>query len=258
MQLYGKYLSMQLKSQLEYRKSFAMMITGQALGALTSFVAIMVLFTRFHSVNGFTLPEVLISFVISWSAYSLAETFARGFDRFSVMMANGSFDRILLRPRNEILQILGQTIEFSRLGRLLQSLIVLTWVIATSPIEWTFLRALTVFNMTLGGVFVFSGLFLIGAGITFFTTEGLEVLNVFTDGGREFGVYPMSVYGTEILRFFTFVVPIAVFQTYPLRYLFYSDAPVWLAFLPLLTVLFYLPAYAVWRFGRRHYASTGS
>lgn len=258
MDLYGKYLSMQVKSQLEYRKSFIMMLVGQGLGALASFVGIMVLFNRFHSVAGYTLPEVLISFVVSWSSFSIAESFARGFDRFSLLMGNGTFDRILLRPRGTILQILGQTIDLSRLGRLIQAAIIFVWVIGTSPIEWTFLRALTLVNMVIGGIFVFTALFLIGAGVTFFTTEGLEVLNIFTDGGREFGTYPMSVYGEGALRFFTFVVPIAVFQTYSLRYLFRPDAPVWLVFLPLATALFYLPAYTVWRWGRRRYASTGS
>ena len=44
-------------------------------------------------------------------------------------------------------------------------------------------------------------------------------MNVLTDGGREFGTYPYSIYGDGILKFLTYVIPLALFQYYPLLYL---------------------------------------
>ena len=50
------------------------------------------------------------------------------------------------------------------------------------------------------------------AGISFFTIEGLEFMNIFTDGSREFGKYPLSVYGKGVLKFMTYVIPFALVQ----------------------------------------------
>ena len=52
---------------------------------------------------------------------SLAECFARGFDLFPQMIANGEFDRALVRPRPLVFQVLAAKMEFTRIGRLLQA-----------------------------------------------------------------------------------------------------------------------------------------
>nr|MDD6336463.1 ABC-2 family transporter protein [bacterium] len=91
-----------------------------------------------------------------------------------------------------------------------------------------------------------------------FTTEGLEVFNILTDGGREFGQYPLSIYGKGVLKFFTFIVPLALVQYYPFLYLIgQSTNPVY-PLLPLAGAVFILPCYGIWRIGLRHYRSTGS
>jgi ABC-2 type transport system permease protein len=101
-------------------------------------------------------------------------------------------------------------------------------------------------------------LFLIYAGISFFTVEGLEFMNIFTDGGREFGRYPYAVYGDKVLRFLTYVIPLALFQYYPLLYLLDIRTSAFYMFLPLLSLLFALPSLLFWRLGLRRYKSTGS
>ena len=112
--------------------------------------------------------------------------------------------------------------------------------------------------MPLCGALVFGGLFVVYAALTFFTVEGLEVMNVFTDGGREFGSYPFSVYGGRVLKFLTCVVPLALFQYYPLLYLTGRSSSVFCFFAPLLSLLFLVPCGLLWRLGVRRYKSTGS
>ena len=83
-------------------------------------------------------------------------------------------------------------------------------------------------------------------------------MNVLTDGGREFGRYPFSIYGKEVLKFVTYVVPLALFQYYPLLYLIGRETSKFYMFMPLLSLLFVFPAYGLWRLGLRNYKSTGS
>ncbi len=258
MKLYLKFVAMQLKCQMQYKTSFVMTALGQFLTSFTAFLSVLFLFNRFHSVQDYSFSEVLICFSVMLTSFSLTECFARGFDIFPRLIRSGNLDRILVRPRSEIFQVLTSTIEFSRIGRLLQAIAVLVYAVPTSGVVWTADKVLAVILMLLGGVAVFSALFILYAGFSFFTIEGLEFMNIFTDGSREFGMYPLSVYGEGVLKFYTYCIPIALFQYYPFLYLVGRSDDVRLIFLPLLGFLFLIPCYAFFRFGLRRYKSTGS
>lgn len=258
MKLYFKYVSMLLKSQMQYKASFIMTALGQFLVSFTAFLGMYFMFSRFHSVDGFAFSEVLICFSIVLMAFSITECFVRGFDVFPSLIQSGNLDRILVRPRSEIFQVLTSNIDFSRIGRLLQSILMLGYAIRAGEIVWTFDKVITVVLMIIGGIAVFSSLFILYAGISFFTIEGLEFMNIFTDGSREFGKYPLSIYGEGILKFFTYVIPIALFQYYPFLYLIGRSNNAGLIFLPLVGFVFMIPCYCFFRFGLRKYKSTGS
>ncbi|WP_242962475.1 ABC transporter permease [Anaerocolumna jejuensis] len=258
MGLYLKYFSIQLRSTMEYKTSFILTAMGQFLASFNVFLGILFMFQRFHEVKGFTFSEILLCFSIVLMQFSLAECFARGFDGFASVLSNGTFDRIMVRPRNEILQVLGSRIELTRIGRMLQAILMLIYGIAKSEVAWNPFRVLTVVFMLVGGTAVFAGIFLIYAAFCFFTLEGLEFMNILTDGAREHGKYPISIYGRKVLLFCTFVVPYALIQYYPLLYLLGKSERSWYMGLPLLASLFLVPCYLFWRFGIRHYKSTGS
>lgn len=258
MRLYIKFFTMHLKSQMQYKISFFLTAFGQFLVSFTAFLGIYFMFSRFQSVNEFAFEQVLLCFAVILMAFSIAEMLGRGFDLFPRMLGNGEFDRALVRPRNVIFQVLASKMDFTRLGRLLQAILVLCYVIPRSGITWTWDKILTLCLMVSCGSLVFFGLFLIYAAFSFFTVEGLEFMNIFTDGGREFGRYPFSVYGKGILQFLTFVIPLALFQYYPLLYLLDREHRILFMFTPLIGLLFIFPSYGFFRFGLRRYKSTGS
>ena len=112
--------------------------------------------------------------------------------------------------------------------------------------------------MIIGGAVLFTGIFIIYAAFCFFTIEGLEFMNIFIDGAREFGKYPVNIYGKRVLQITTFIVPYTLVQFYPLLYLLDKNGKGWYMFLPLLAVLFIIPCYWFWKVGIKHYKSTGS
>lgn len=258
MKLYFKYFSIHLKSVMQYKTSFLLTVISQTVLGLTEFLAIQFMFMRFHSIEGFTLSEVLLCFACIKLSFSLAECVARGFDTFPSMISNGEFDRILVRPRNEILQVLGSKAEFTRVGRALVSVVLLVYAVTHIQVAWDLPRALTVALMILGGAVIFSAIFLIYAGFCFHTIEGLEFMNIFTDGAKEHGAYPLTVYGKGVLRFFTYIVPYALVQVYPLLYVIGRHDDPWVMLFPVLACWFLLPAWLFWRYGVHKYKSTGS
>ncbi len=243
---------------MQYKASFFLTTLGQFLVSFTVFLGIYFMFSRFNSVNGFRYQQVLLCFSITLMAFSIAELVARGFDTFPQMISNGEFDRILVRPRNEVFQILASKVEFTRLGRFLQGVAMLIYAIPLSGVTWSGDKIITLVLMLLGGSIIFSGLFLVYAGFSFFTIEGLEFMNIVTDGGREFGRYPFSIYGEGVLKFLTFVIPLALFQYYPLLYLLGKETKLLYMLSPMIGSLFIIPCLWFWRFGLSKYKSTGS
>ncbi|NLG89177.1 MAG: hypothetical protein GX494_08205 [Clostridiaceae bacterium] len=258
MQLYIKFFAMHLKSQMQYKLSFFLTALGQFFASFTVLLGVYFMFSRFHEVEGFQFEHVLLCFAAVLMAYSIAEMFGRGFDQFPQMLGNGEFDRALVRPRSVIFQVLAAKMDFTRFGRLFQAILVFCYAIPNSGVIWTWDKVLALLLMVVCGSLIFFALFIVYAGFTFFTVEGLEFMNIFTDGGREFGRYPFSIYGKRILKFLTFVVPLALFQYYPLLYLLDREKNMLYMFTPVIGLLFIIPSCAFFRIGLRKYKSTGS
>ena len=260
MKLYLKYFSIQLRSVMQYKTSFFLTAIGQGITTFFAFLSMYFLFARFGSIKGYSFNQVLLCFSTIFMSFSLAECFGRGFDSFSAMISNGEFDRIMVRPQNEILQIVGSKIELTRIGRLIQALVVFLYSINACKVIWSFNKIVTLILMIIGGFCLFFALFMIYAAICFFTLEGLEVMNIFTDGGRELGQYPLDIYKDWVLKFFTFIIPLAFINYYPFLYILGKNRghDIFYMFSPMMAVLFLIPSYVLWRFGVKQYKSTGS
>ena len=110
------------------------------------------------------------------------------------------------------------------------------------------------------GVLIFTGIYILQATMCFWTVQGLEVANIFTDGGREMAQYPLNIYQKWVARFFTYVIPFGTVNYLPLMYLLGKNNgnDLFYMLLPALGSLFILPCLLFWQFGVRHYKSTGS
>ncbi len=260
MKLYIKYFSIHLKSVIEYKTSFTLTTIGQCLTTFFSFLSMYFLFNRFGNINNYSFSEVLLCFSTISISFSVAECFGRGFDTFSSIISNGEFDRIMVRPQNEILQVIGSKIELTRIGRFIQASIIFIYAIQTCDVQWNYERVLTLILMILAGISVFFCLFMIYAGICFFTLEGLEFMNIFTDGGRQLAQYPLDIYKEWVMKFFTFIIPLAFINYYPFLFIInkYQGNKIFYMLSPLVSFLFIIPSFAFWKFGVSHYKSTGS
>lgn len=256
--LYFRYIGMLLRSTLQYRLSFLLTVIGQFFNTFFEFAAMFLLFSRFGQIAGYTLGEVALCFAVAHASFSIADCFFRGFDTFSRKVVSGDFDRILVRPQPLVLQVLGSDFELARVGRLIECAAVLILAVLSIETAWTPARALMVALMVLGGTGIYSGIFILGAALSFITIQGLEVVNILSDGGRELAAYPINIYNKWIQRFFTFIIPFGCINYLPLHYILGRvDNPLYLL-LPLAGVVFLLPCVALWYWGVTKYVSTGS
>jgi ABC-2 type transport system permease protein len=261
--LYVRYVALSLRSQLQYRASLIMLALGTLLITVIEFVGIWALFDRFGSLRGWTLPEVALLYGMVELTFSLSDAFSRGLDMFPGMVARGDFDRILLRPRSTILQLLGQELALRKLGRAVQGLGVLVWATLTLDVTWSAAKVLLLMAAVAGGVCLFCGIMVLAATLAVWTVEPLEITAAFTDGGACTAQYPLTIYRRWFRRFFTFVIPLACVNYLPGLAIMGRRDPLgtpvplqWAA--PLAGVLFLAVTLQVWRLGLRRYTSTGS
>jgi len=261
--LYVRYLGISVRSQLQYRASFIMLSLGHMVVTVSEFMGIVVLFGRFGRLEGWLLEEVALFYGLINIAFALADAGSRGFDLLGGQIKSGSFDRILLRPRPHALQIAGEELTLRRVGRLAQGVAIFAWAAISLDLTWTIPKVVLLVGSVFGAAALFFGLVVLQATLAFWTTETLEIMNTVTYGGVETAQFPLAIYRDWFRRFFTYVVPLAFANYYPVLALLEKPDPtgapeffMWIA--PLVGFAFVAVALRIWGFGVQHYTSTGS
>jgi len=264
--LYRRLIGAQVRSQMQYRVSFAFEMLAQVFGNIVEFGAVAVFFVRAPALGGWSLGEVGLLYGLSTISFSLADMFSGGFDYDYFgpnMVQRGGLDQVLVRPVSAFLQVLASQFLVRRLGRMAQGLVILAVALSLLNVTWTTAQVAFAVVTVAGGILFFMGLFIIGSGLSFWIVEPKEVFNMFTYGGQTMTSYPMHIYQEWIRSIFTFVIPMAFVNYYPALWLLGKPdplgGPAWLAFLsPVVCVAVFGIGVRLWWFGVSHYQSTGS
>ncbi len=265
LELYRRLIGVQIRSQMQYRASFFVEIAGTGLIALLEYASLALVFARFETLKGWTLGQVAFLFGIAEVSFGMMDLIFSGFDPsyFGQFVRRGRFDQLLLRPINITLQVLGSKFMLRRIGKILVGVGIVFSAVGMNPIDWTPLKVLLTTIVVVSQVAFFGGLFIIGATITFWTVESIEVINIFTYGGTYMISHPMHIFPRTLRHFFTYVIPAAFLNYYPALYILELadpfNMPSIAPFLAPLAGIWMLGiALAFWRFGIRNYQSTGS
>ena len=261
--IYRRYIAISFRAQMQYRASFIMLSVGLFLVCGSEFFGIAVLFDRFKQLLDWRLEEVAFFYGLVNMSFALADATSRGFDLFSGTVKSGDFDRLLLRPRSTALQLAAQELTLRRIGRFSLALCVFLWASTSLGLEWSLGSVLFLLATMLGCACLLYGLIVLQATLCFWTTEGLEVMNSLTYGGVETTQYPLTIYRTWFRRFFTYVVPLACVTYFPSIALLertdeLGSSRLFQYTAPAVGFLFLALSLQVWKFGVRHYRSTGS
>ena len=263
--IYLRLLAIQFRSQLQYRVAFTFDVLAAALVVLLEFASLALVFDRFGHIKGWSLGEVAFIYGLVEMSFGLMDLIFSGFDplNFGRQVRRGSFDQLLLRPVNITVQVLGSDFVLRRLGKVGLGIGILGLALTMVKIQWTIAKVVYLPFVITGMICFFGGLFIMGATITFWTIESIEVMNILTYGGSFLISHPMHIYQKGLRRFFTYIVPAIFLNYYPALYFLDRPDPFHMpAFAPFLSPLVGAVvlglALAFWQFGIRHYQSTGT
>ena len=71
LRLYFRHVAIHVRAAMEYRASFVMTLLSQFVSSFTGVLAVYFMMERFHTVEGFTFPQVLLCFATVLMAFSL-------------------------------------------------------------------------------------------------------------------------------------------------------------------------------------------
>ncbi|MFI6344430.1 ABC transporter permease [Streptomyces sp. NPDC050560] len=260
---YRMIAAMWMRSTMAYPASFLMTAVGNLVATAFDFVVILLMFSQVDRLGGYGLAEIALLYGTSGTAFGLADLLMGSMERLGRRVRDGTFDTLLVRPVPVLAQVAADRFALRRLGRVLQGAGVLGYALAALDIHWTPAKVLLLPVMLASGAAIFCAVFVAGAAFQFVAQDASEVQNAATYGGTTMLQYPPSVFGADLVRGVTFVLPLAFVNWLPALYVLGRPYPLglpgWLAFTPpLVAGACGALAMLAWRAGLRGYRSTGS
>src|SRR5438093_12568169 len=259
---YRHLLGAQVRSQAQYRASFAVDVTGSVLFGVLDIVSVVVLFRVTPTLGGFDFAEVFLMTALAGCAFATAGLVVGNVERLRQYVRSGLFDALLVRPLSSLAQ-LAMDVATRRVGRVAFGVAMLVLASANAPVEFTPARLALLTVTPIAGAVIFGAVFVATAAVAFWWIESGEIANGLTYGGLNFTQYPITIYGALFRRLFAYTVGFAFVAYYPTLALVDRPdplgAPAFLGYAaPAIAIMAAVAAGLVWQTGVRHYRSTGS
>ncbi|MER8034070.1 ABC transporter permease [Streptomyces hydrogenans] len=241
-----------LRSQLANRADFAMAVANGVTYQITVLLFATVIFSRFPSLGGWGLGEILLISSIRMLGHGLYMLFFGNLGLIPHLLREGRFEAFRTRPAPVLLQVFTYEAPINALGDLVVAGASLTVCLSLLDITWT-PAALAFLAVAVAAATVIElGLNLHIAGLVL-RFRGSESLFFWLDNtAGNFGNYPLSVFPVFLQGAFTFGIPIAFAGYYPAAWLTgHADTvpfgPVLVYLSPVVALLAVLSGLAVWR-----------
>ncbi|RCV57467.1 transporter [Marinitenerispora sediminis] len=240
-----------------------MLTFAQACTTAVELLAVVIVFGHAGRLGGFTLDEAMLFYGLTGTAFSTAHLLIGTVDRLGEHIRRGSLDTVLIRPVSPLVQIATEEFSPRRLGRTVPSAAALGYALSVLDIAWTPERVLMVPLLIGCGALICGSLWVTAASVQFLLTDARELVSSVTNGGWALTEYPLAIYGRDVVRAVTYLVPLAFVSWQPALYILDRPDPLgmpdWLRYAsPAVAAAAVAVAALVWRTGLRHYRSTGS
>lgn len=263
-QLFGAYAKSGIRSYFAYRLDAIMRTIAVFLRESAGVVAIYLALLKFDTINGWNIDELIFLFSLIFITYALFIMFFKSFRDFSIWVKRGEFDRVLLRPRGLLTQLIlcgGDWLATFGHGALGISLFLLS--AGRVGIRWNLGLILYYLASIIGGVLIQGALFLIFSTVSFYVVESSSLQNLIFWNMRSFAVYAISIYPRIIQTILIYVVPLSFVNYFPAQFFLrkadMADYPTFFLYLsPFVGVVLFGLACLFWKFSLKFYQSTGN
>jgi ABC-2 type transport system permease protein len=261
--IYRRVVGARIRSQLQYRLSFALTSIGMTLTTFLDFAAILILFEQVDALGEWTVAEVGVLYGITSVSYGLTELAIGHINRLPTMIRRGDFDLVLLRPLGSLFQVIASDFALRRLGRFTQGIAVLVVAAVSADVDWTAGRFGMLALGVVAGAAIFAGIWIGLATAAFWLIDSMEVATSFAHGGQLLAQYPVNIFGPWLRRLVLFVIPVSFVSYFPALFVLDKEDPLGLPtglqfVSPLVAVVTCVAGGLLWRAAVRRYQSVGA
>lgn len=258
LRLLGLYFAQYVKARLAYKADFLTSLFASFAGTAASFSVVLLLFSRFPHLAGWSFPEIVFLYGFSMLPLGVFNVLSLNlYDFADRYLTEGRFDRVLLRPVSPLFQILFESFRLEAVQEILTGLFAIGWALGRLPAVPPAALALLGLWALFGGA-IYVSVFAILTATSFWIEDRIglapPVFNLMA-----FGRYPITIYDVKVRVLISTVIPFAFASFYPTAMVLGRRE--FLPFfwgVPFVALLLGAIAVSVWRAGIRRYGSTGS
>lgn len=262
--LFFAYAKSGIKTRFQYRLDAFTATLAVFLREAAGIIAMYLALLKFDTINNWNINELMFLFSLIFITYGIFIVFFMALRDFSDWIKHGDIDRVLLRPRGVLTQLVMCGADWlAALGH--GTLGILLFIVSANKvgIEWNAVTVIYYIVTIASGVLIQGAVFLFFSAISIYFIETQSLKEIMYWNLRKFAGYPISIYNKFIQTLLIFVVPFAFVNYFPAQFLLrkpdMAAYPEWFMYIsPFVGIVLYLLAYAFWKFSMRFYKSTGN
>ncbi|KUP08533.1 ABC transporter permease [Bacillus coahuilensis p1.1.43] len=256
--IFFDYVSQYMKTRLQYRTDLIVEFLSDLLFQAVNLIFILVVFGHTTSLSGWSREEIIFIYGFFLVPFAVFTSFFNIWDFNERYIVKGEMDRILTRPIHSLLQIVLERMELESLFGAITGIIIMIYAGSELEISFSWYDPFIFLLFVIGGSFVYAGLFVSIASISFWSDARTTIMPMMYNIGN-YGRYPVDIYNGIIRFVLTWILPFAFVGVYPSAYfLGKSEWYVYSFLTPIIGIVFFCFSIFLWNEGVKRYRGAGN
>ncbi len=244
-----------MKTMLDHRVGLIAFLVGKIFRFVVFFTFIYYLVSKTNYLLGYTLNQTIIFFLTFNFIDTLSQILFREVYRFRNLVIFGEFDNILLKPHHPFIRILIGGVDVLDAFLIIPySLILFYFLIKTNV---NFLNIIHYSILIINSLIIATSFHIIVLALGILTTEVDHTIMIYRDITRMTAL-PVDIYKEPLRFILTFLIPIGIMMTIPVKALFNLLSTQMLILSFFITFIFLEFSLFLWKMALKKYQSVGS
>ncbi len=214
-----------LKVTLRHPIGLLMFTAGKLIRFTMFFLFVYYLLSNTKLLAGYTLNQTIIFYLTYNIIDSLSQLLFREVYRFRPLVVSGELDSILVKPYHPFLRILVGGIDIIDAAITFIYVAISVYFILQLP-NFTVMHLILYGALIINALLIATGFHIAVLALGILTTEVDHTIMIYRDMMR-MGTFPVDIYQQPIRFLVTFVVPIGIMMSVPVKSLFDILSPWW-------------------------------
>lgn len=231
-------------------------VIGKLFRFVSFIIFLLVILTKTGELFNYTVAQVIFFFITFTILDTLSQLLFREVYSFRQMVVHGEFDLVLIKPMNPLFRVLvggADPMDLAMMIPYIGALVYTAGKIGTLSAGAVGAYVLLLIN----GLLIAMGFHILVLALAIVSTQVDHTIMIYRDL-TNMGRIPVDIYREPLRSIITFVVPVGVMMTFPVKALFglLSPSAIMLSFV--FGIVFFLICLRLWRFSLTKYTSASS